>query len=99
MAAKIAECDQNQRSLLRGRYAVELSIYEFLCRVTLRAAVIVKQGEPTGLITRGSLLRYFINSLGVSGQLQTEGQYPAEITKSSATDAQRPNPANSASGQ
>lgn len=66
-----------------------LSIYEFLCRVTLRAAVIVKQGEPTGLITRGSLLRYFINSLGVSGQLQTEGQYPAEITKSSATDVQR----------
>jgi signal-transduction protein with cAMP-binding, CBS, and nucleotidyltransferase domain len=50
-----------------------LAIYEFLCRVTLRAAVIVKHGAPTGLITRGSLLRYFTNSLAVSGQLASEG--------------------------
>lgn len=49
-----------------------LSIYEFLCRVTLRAAVIVKNGAPTGLITRGSLLRYFINSLWVRGQMESD---------------------------
>ncbi len=49
-----------------------LSIYEFLCRVTLRAAVIVKAGEPTGLITRGTLLRYFMNTLAVGGQMQGE---------------------------
>lgn len=66
-----------------------LSIYEFLCRVTLRAAVIVKHGAPTGLITRGSLLRYFINSLGVSGQLPTDGECSTSTAKSPATDMQR----------
>ncbi|ADB16331.1 response regulator receiver modulated diguanylate cyclase [Pirellula staleyi DSM 6068] len=43
-----------------------LSIYEFLCRVTIRAAVIVRDGRPTGLITRGSLLRYFSNLIAIS---------------------------------
>lgn len=66
-----------------------LSIYEFLCRVTLRAAVIVKHGAPTGLITRGSLLRYFINSVGVSGQLPTDGECSTSTAKSPATDMQR----------
>ena len=46
-----------------------LAIYEFLCRVTLRAAVIVKQGRPTGLITRGSLLRFFTNTLNVGSEI------------------------------
>lgn len=45
-----------------------LSIYEFLCRVTIRAAVIVRDGRPTGLITRGSLLRYFSNLIAISQQ-------------------------------
>ncbi len=65
-----------------------LSIYEFLCRVTLRAAVIVKNGSPTGLITRGSLLRYFINSLWVRGQLHTDGELAIDGAKSAA-DMQR----------
>jgi hypothetical protein len=43
-----------------------LAIYEFLCRVTMRGAVIVNQGRPTGLITRSSLLRYFMNELSVA---------------------------------
>ena len=42
-----------------------LAIYEFLCRVTIRGVVVVKEGRPTGLITRGSLLRYFLNEAAV----------------------------------
>jgi hypothetical protein len=69
-----------------------LSIYEFLCRVTLRAAVIVKNGCPTGLITRGSLLRYFINSLSVRGQLRgagVEADQEAAAAQSSAAEVRR----------
>lgn len=69
-----------------------LSIYEFLCRVTLRAAVIVKNGEPTGLITRGSLLRYFINSLSAGGQMHgetSEGLETAPVARSSVLELQR----------
>ena len=69
-----------------------LSIYEFLCRVTLRAAVIVKNGCPTGLITRGSLLRYFINSLSVRGQLRGAGvetENEAAVVQSSAAEVRR----------
>lgn len=43
-----------------------LVVYEFLCRVTIRGAVIVKNSQPTGIITRSSLLRYFTNSLAVN---------------------------------
>ncbi|WP_425617683.1 diguanylate cyclase [Anatilimnocola sp. NA78] len=61
-----------------------LTIYEFLCRVTLRAAVIVKQGQPTGLITRGSLLRFFTNTLNVGSESGGLEQYetirPHEVT-------------------
>jgi CBS domain-containing protein len=53
-----------------------LTIYEFLCRVTLRAAVIVNQGRPTGLITRGSLLRYFINALSLGEQREGHEHLP-----------------------
>ncbi len=34
-------------------------IYEFLCRVSIRGVVITNQGHPTGMITHGSLLRWF----------------------------------------
>jgi diguanylate cyclase (GGDEF)-like protein len=36
-------------------------IYEFLCRVSIRTVVIVNEGCPTGVITRGSLLRWASN--------------------------------------
>lgn len=39
-----------------------IRIYEFLCRVSIRTAVIVKDNKPTGLINRGSLLRWFANN-------------------------------------
>ena len=43
-----------------------LIIYEFLCRVSIRAVAIVRDGQPTGMISRGSLLRWFTNMLAVN---------------------------------
>ena len=40
-----------------------LAIYEFLARVVIRGVVIVKHGRPTGLISRGCLLRFFMSLL------------------------------------
>jgi two-component system, cell cycle response regulator len=34
-------------------------IYEFLCRVAIRGVVITKDGQPTGIVNRNSLLRCF----------------------------------------
>jgi two-component system cell cycle response regulator len=48
-----------------------LSIYEFLCRVPIRSVVIARDGQPTGVISRGTLLRWFSNlvaSRQASGQ-------------------------------
>jgi two-component system, cell cycle response regulator len=36
-------------------------IYEFLCRVSIRRVVVTKDGNPTGMISRSSLLRWFRN--------------------------------------
>jgi diguanylate cyclase (GGDEF)-like protein len=37
------------------------AIYDFLCRVSIRSVVIVSDGAPVGVITRGSLLRWATN--------------------------------------
>jgi two-component system, cell cycle response regulator len=37
------------------------TIYEFLCRVSIRRVVVVDDGRPTGTISRGTLLRWFRN--------------------------------------
>lgn len=37
------------------------TIYEFLCRVSIRTVVIVRDGRPVGVMTRGSLLRWASN--------------------------------------
>jgi diguanylate cyclase (GGDEF)-like protein len=50
-----------------------LAIYEFLARVVIRGVVIVKHGRPTGLITRGCLLRFFMSLLAAR---RTEGVFP-----------------------
>jgi CBS domain-containing protein len=50
-----------------------LAIYEFLARVVIRGVVIVKHGRPTGLITRGCLLRFFMNLLAAR---KAEGVFP-----------------------
>lgn len=41
------------------------TIHDFLCRTTLRRVVIVKDGKPTGVISRGTVLRWFGNWGGV----------------------------------
>src|SRR5687768_16719098 len=40
-----------------------LAIYQFLTRVTIRSVVIVRDGRPTGVISRSGLLRWFANSV------------------------------------
>jgi diguanylate cyclase (GGDEF)-like protein len=40
-----------------------LTIYEFLCRVSIRSVVINRGGAPVGVIHRGSLLRWFSNTI------------------------------------
>lgn len=49
------------------------TIYEFLCRVAMRRIVIVKDGCPTGTISRGTLLRLFRNLVFSKGLLEPEG--------------------------
>ncbi len=38
-------------------------IQEFLCRVSIRRVVVVQNGRPVGIISRGSFLRWYINWL------------------------------------
>jgi CBS domain-containing protein len=58
-------CDMTIRDVMRSHvvfYPEEASlrsIYDFLCRVSIRRVVIVKDGKPTGTISRGTLLRWF----------------------------------------
>ncbi len=46
------------------------TIYEFLCRVSMRRVVIVKEGCPTGTISRGTLLRLFRNLVITKGLVE-----------------------------
>jgi two-component system, cell cycle response regulator len=39
------------------------AIFDFMCRVTIERVVVVRDGRPTGVISRGSLLRWFTNSV------------------------------------
>ena len=36
-------------------------IYDFLCRSTIRRVVIVKEGKPIGMVSRGTVIRWFGN--------------------------------------
>lgn len=54
------------------------TIYKFICRVSIRRVVIVKQGRPTGTISRRTLLRWFTNT-AVSKKL-LRGQPPRQTT-------------------
>jgi len=53
-------------------------IYEFLCRVSVRRVVIVKDGRPTGTISRGTLLRWFRNCVLTSGLMELTDGEPRE---------------------
>ena len=48
------------------------TIYEFLCRVSIRRVVIVAGDRPTGTISRGTLLRWFRNLVVAKGLLEHE---------------------------
>jgi diguanylate cyclase (GGDEF)-like protein len=48
------------------------TIYEFLCRVSIRRVVIVSDGRPTGTISRGTLLRWFKNLVLSKGLLEDQ---------------------------
>jgi hypothetical protein len=54
-------------------------IYEFLCRVSIRRIVIVKDGRPTGTISRGTLLRWFRNLVLTSGLMDGSGAPGEEL--------------------
>jgi diguanylate cyclase (GGDEF)-like protein len=43
-----------------------LAIYQFLTRVTIRSVIIVRDGKPTGVISRSGLLRWFANSVVIT---------------------------------
>ncbi len=59
-----------QRQVITYDESVPLrAIYEFLCRVSIRRVIIVRQGEPVGAISRGTLLRWFHCRLNASGEL------------------------------
>jgi CBS domain-containing protein len=49
------------------------TIYEFLCRVSVRRVVIIEDGRPTGTISRGSLLRWFRSVVLTSGRMDETG--------------------------
>jgi two-component system, cell cycle response regulator len=63
------------------------SIFDFLCRVTIRHVVIVRDGYPTGVISRGSLLRWFINWLAAQPVALAADLSPGDA---SALDPARP---------
>ena len=44
------------------------TVYDFLCRVAIRRVVVVKEGFPTGIISRGTLLRWYSNWLAAHGR-------------------------------
>lgn len=46
------------------------TIYEFLCRVSIRRVVIVEDGRPVGTISRGTLLRWFRNLVFSKGLME-----------------------------
>jgi len=48
------------------------TIYEFICRVSIRCVVIADEGRPTGTISRGTLLRWFRNLVVSKGLLEAK---------------------------
>jgi diguanylate cyclase (GGDEF)-like protein len=44
------------------------TVYDFLCRVAIRRVVVVKEGIPTGIVSRGTLLRWYSNWMAAHGR-------------------------------
>ncbi|OHB66242.1 MAG: hypothetical protein A2V70_04990 [Planctomycetes bacterium RBG_13_63_9] len=45
-------------------------IYEFLCRVSIRRVVIIRDDRPVGTVSRGTLLRWFKNQVVAKGLIE-----------------------------
>ncbi len=43
-------------------------IFDFLCRVSIRRVIVVRDGNPRGMISRGSFLRWYNNFLHANGR-------------------------------
>jgi two-component system, cell cycle response regulator len=50
------------------------TIYEFLCRVSIRRVVIVKDNQPVGSISRATLLRWFRNLVVSKGLVEHDSE-------------------------
>jgi diguanylate cyclase (GGDEF)-like protein len=48
------------------------TIYEFLCRVSIRRVIVVGEGKPVGTISRATLLRWFRNLVLGKGLVDSE---------------------------
>ena len=57
-------------------------IHEFLCRVSIRRVIIVRDGQPVGSISRFSLLRWFNTWMQLTGRQEIDGSLPAEAAYS-----------------
>jgi signal-transduction protein with cAMP-binding, CBS, and nucleotidyltransferase domain len=49
------------------------TVYEFLCRVTIRRIIVVRDGIPAGTVSRGTLLRWFRNLVVSKGLVEHKG--------------------------
>ncbi|EAQ78611.1 response regulator [Blastopirellula marina] len=62
------------------------TIYNFLIRASIRRVVVVRDGRPTGVISRGSLLRWFNRQQELESETQTaeslENRPDAELAES-----------------
>lgn len=56
-----------------------MKVYEFLCRVPIRAVVIVEEGRPTGILSRSSLVRWFTNASRTQ-RIDKQQDVPAALT-------------------
>lgn len=63
------------------------SVYDFLCRVSLRRVVVIKDGCPTGIISRGGLLRWYRNWLSVHGKIPLSNIESDEALSSSRAES------------
>ncbi|MCA9143382.1 MAG: diguanylate cyclase [Planctomycetales bacterium] len=64
-----------------------VAIYDFLSRVSLRGVIVVKDGRPTGMINRGSLLRWFTNLLAMTPGSMMDAPALEAISKEGPTSA------------
>ncbi|MBN1912519.1 MAG: diguanylate cyclase [Pirellulales bacterium] len=65
------------------------TIYEFLCRVSIRRVIIVEEGRPTGTISRGTLLRWFRNLVVSKGLLDSSSTNQSCLEKDPCRSKER----------